>query len=83
MNLLCVYESPYSGHRVALRDYGVSIDLDTGVNYLAECADGGNNYTKVICPRYNSDGSLFVTPKTELDRLRAQAIDERLAKKYI
>lgn len=80
MNLLCTYESPNAGHRVALRDYGVGIDLDTGVNYVAQCS---NELTKVICPRYNSDGSLFVTPKAELDRLRAQAIDERLAKKYI
>ena len=70
MNLLCVYESPYTGHRVALRDYGVSIDLDTGVNYLAECADGGNNYTKVICPRYNSDGSMLgIRPATIVSRL--------------
>ena len=80
MNLLCVYESPRAGHRVALRDYSVGIDLYTGVNYVAQCS---NEFTKVICPRYNSDGLLFVTPKAELDRLRAQASDERLAKKYI
>lgn len=82
MNLLCVYESPRVGHRVALRDHAVSIDLDTGVNYVAQCADD-KAYIKVICPRYNPDGSLLVTPKAELDRLRAQAVDERLGSKYI
>lgn len=36
------------------------VDEDTGVNYIVVSHD--YKHTIAICPRYNADGSLYVTP---------------------
>lgn len=80
MNVLCMYKDPNKGNLVESRDHGIVVDIDTGVNYFAKA-----NYciTEVICPRFNPDGSLFVTPKAELERLRAQASGQIRGPRYI
>ncbi|RNL39067.1 hypothetical protein DMP06_08050 [Slackia equolifaciens] len=80
MNVLCMYEDPNKGGLIESRNHGIVVDLDTGVNYFAKV-----NYcvNEVICPRLNPDGSLFVTPKAELERLRAQAKGQNHGPRYI
>lgn len=53
---------------IRVSDYGSSvngvdilIDTETGVNYLL--FDG-------LSPRYNSDGTLYITPPEEIERLK-------------
>lgn len=80
MNVLCMYVDPNKGNLIESRDHGVVIDLDTGVNYFAKVNYAVN---EVICPRFNPDGSLFVTPKAELERLRAQVKGREQGPRYI
>ena len=80
MNVLCMYVDPNKGSLIESRDHGIVVDLDTGVNYFAKVNYAVN---EVICPRFNPDGSLFVTPKAELERLRAQAKGKEQGPRYI
>lgn len=80
MNVLCMYVDPNKGNLIESRDHGIVVDLDTGVNYFAKVNYAVN---EVICPRFNPDGSLFVTPKAELERLRAQVKGKEQGPQYI
>ena len=80
MYALCMYVDPNKGNLIESRDHGIVVDLDTGVNYFAKVNYAVN---EVICPRFNPDGSLFVTPKAELERLRAQAKGKEQGPRYI
>lgn len=55
----------------------IYIDAETGVNYIMTNGD------EVCCPRYNADGSLYVTPKSELNRLLYDAENNGYNKRYI
>lgn len=80
MNVLCMYVDPNKGNLIESRDHGIVVDLDTGVNYFAKVNYAVN---EVICPRFNPDGSLFVTPKAELERLRARVKGKEQGPRYI
>ena len=80
MNVLCMYVDPNKGNLIESRDHGIVVDLETGVNYFAKVNYAVN---EVICPRFNPDGSLFVTPKAELERLRAQVKGKEQGPQYI
>ena len=47
----------------------VVVDVHTGVNYLYQKDTG-------LCPRYNTDGTLMVTPAHELTELVNQATEK-------
>ena len=37
------------------------VDSDTGVNYIVVSEEYGSNVGIAICPRYNADGSLYIS----------------------
>lgn len=55
----------------------IYIDAETGVNYIMTNGD------EVCCPRYNADGSLYVTPRSELNRLLYDAENNGYNNRYI
>ena len=55
----------YNKH--ASRDYNTLLIIDetTGVNYIGVSSDNGGSYKSVsLCPRYNKDGTLYVSEET-------------------
>lgn len=59
-NALGEYESPFLVDIIPIaffRDSAFIIDKETGVNYI--CVSGMNGLG--ICPRYNADGTLYVS----------------------
>lgn len=58
-------EQSYSMERISWSDSGGNIeqwrDTETGVHYFIYDRTSGNGGMGGICPRYNADGSLYVT----------------------
>lgn len=59
-----------SENSVNIYGFDIAIDLETGVNYF-EC--GGN-----LLPRYNSDGTLYISSKEEIAKLRNNIKNNKL-----
>ncbi|QUO32251.1 hypothetical protein KFE17_00350 [Faecalicatena sp. Marseille-Q4148] len=51
------------------QDVEIMIDIQTGVNYI-RTGNGG------VCPRYNADGTLVITPPDKLKELDNDAAEK-------
>ena len=58
-------------------DQHIFIDIETGVNYIMNRGD------EVCCPRFNADGSLYITPRNELNKLLSDATNNGYGTRYI
>jgi len=58
--MLCGFAS-HKPYEYRSNDFYYFVDKETGVNYVVFCNNHVVGYPSGICPRYNRDGSLYVS----------------------